>query len=136
MSSFLLLGAAMVTALVLDGLWLGLIMSNFYKTQLSGFLRFKSGDQMDPILWAAGIVYLLIPAGVVLFVLPKVSAENWVSESLGWGFLFGLVIYGVYDFTNYSLIKAWPVALTLVDFVWGGILCAGVSLVTAWLAYR
>ena len=35
------------------------------------------------------------------------------------GALFGLVVYGVYDFTNYATLRHWPFALTLVDVAWG-----------------
>jgi uncharacterized membrane protein len=29
------------------------------------------------------------------------------------------VVYGVYDFTNYSTLRQWPFALTLADVAWG-----------------
>ena len=35
------------------------------------------------------------------------------------GALFGLVVYGVYDFTNYSTLRQWPFALALADVAWG-----------------
>ena len=33
--------------------------------------------------------------------------------------LFGLVVYGVYDFTNYSTRRQWPFVVTLADVAWG-----------------
>jgi Predicted membrane protein (DUF2177) len=33
--------------------------------------------------------------------------------------LFGLVVYGVYDFTNYSTLRQWPFVVTLADVAWG-----------------
>ena len=35
------------------------------------------------------------------------------------GALFGLVVYGVYDFTNYSTLRQWPLVLALADTAWG-----------------
>jgi uncharacterized membrane protein len=43
--------------------------------------------------------------------------------------LFGLVVYGVYDFTNYSTLRQWPFVLTLADVAWGTVataVCAAV----------
>lgn len=36
--------------------------------------------------------------------------------------LFGLVTYGVYSFTNYSLYNNYPVKLAIIDTLWGIIL--------------
>ena len=49
---------------VLDFLWLGVLASGLYKRELGSFLRL-SGDALTPITWAALIVYLAIPLGVV-----------------------------------------------------------------------
>ena len=43
------------------------------------------------------------------------------------GALFGVVVYGVYDFTNYSTLRQWPFALTLVDVAWGAVASAAAS---------
>ena len=37
-------------------------------------------------------------------------------------FLFGLIIYGVYDMTNMALFKKWSLILSILDIFWGGIL--------------
>ena len=34
-------------------------------------------------------------------------------------FLFGLLIYGVYDFTNYSTITKWTLEFSIKDMLWG-----------------
>jgi uncharacterized membrane protein len=46
-------------------------------------------------------------------------------------FLFGLIIYTVYDSTNYAVIKKWSPYLATIDAIWGGILMA----VTTQLTY-
>lgn len=117
---------------VLDFLWLGVLMSGFYKKELGPFLRL-SGDALKPIPWAAIVVYLAIPLGVVLFALPRVSRENLLASSLFWGFLYGVVLYAVYDMTNYSLLKGWPLKVSLVDICWGGLLNASATYAAALL---
>lgn len=36
-----------------------------------------------------------------------------------YGAALGLVAYGTYDLTNYALLKAWPLAMTIADMAWG-----------------
>lgn len=117
---------------VLDFLWLGVLASGLYKRELGSFLRL-SGDALMPITWAALIVYLAIPLGVVLFALPRVSSNNLIGSALFWGGLYGFLLYTVYDMTNYSLIKDWPLKLSVIDICWGVILNALATLAAAYL---
>ena len=39
------------------------------------------------------------------------------------GALLCLVIYGVYDFTNYSTLKDFPLKVALADAAWGSVVC-------------
>ena len=57
------------------------------------------------------------------------SCWEWTGgkTAAGYGALFGFLVYGVYDFTNFSTLRQWPFVLTLVDTAWGtlaGALCA------------
>jgi len=127
----------LVIFLAIDLTWLGVLMAKFYKAELGPLAR-RSGEAMAPVWWAAFLVYILIPLGIMLFVVPRVSPENLAASALGWGFLYGLILYGVYDLTNYSLIDRWPWRMTLVDMAWGGLICAVTSYVAVildrWLA--
>ena len=116
----------------LDFFWLGIFAKGLYRTDLGGFLRL-SGDAMQPIIWAALVVYIAIPAGIVLFALPRVSPHNLVASSLFWGGLFGLVVYTIYDMTNYSLLRDWPLRVSLIDICWGIFLNAVGTLAAAYL---
>ena len=115
-----------------DYLWLGKIMGGFYKQEL-GLLARRAGEDLDPLIWAAGIVYLLIPLGIVLFALPHVSPENLPGSSLFWGFVYGVVLYGIYDMTNLAMLAGWPLKLSLIDILWGGVLCAVTTSLAAYL---
>jgi uncharacterized membrane protein len=75
---------------------------------------------------AAVVVYALLGAGIAFFVIPRALT---VAAAAAHGALFGLVVYGVYDFTNYSTLRQWPLVLTLADVAWGtcaSAVCAGV----------
>ena len=118
--------------LALDYVWIGKVASELYKRELGPFLR-MSGTALQPILWAALVVYLAIPLGIVLFVLPRVSADNLSPSALLWGAVYGLVVYTIYDMTNYSLVNGWPLRVALIDILWGGVLSALGSAAAAWL---
>lgn len=111
-------GASLLGFLVLDGLWLGLVMKDFYRTQLASIGRFADGG-FAPLWGPALLVYLLLAAGIAVFVVPRASS--------GLGALFGLVVYGVYDLTNYATLAQWPAVVTLADIAWGSFACAAVA---------
>jgi uncharacterized membrane protein len=118
--------------LALDYVWLGIFASNLYKKELGPFLR-MSGTSLQPIIWAAAVVYVAIPAGIILFVLPRISTDNLTGSALLWGALYGIVVYTVYDMTNYSLVRDWPLRVALIDICWGGLLNAIGAVAAAWL---
>ena len=121
---------ALVTTLILDFIWLGFLMSNFYKNQIGALMRLKPTGESDLIYWAAGMVYLMLALGVTLFVLPKTSQDSRFFMVPVWGFIFGVIVYSVYDFTNLAILRGWTLPVTFVDIIWGGVLCAAVSTVT------
>jgi len=125
-------GAILPVFLAIDFLWLGVVMSKFYKDELGVLARVSDGA-LTPVLWAAAIVYVLIPLGVVLFALPRVSQQHLVSSALFWGFIYGIVLYGVYDMTNYSLVSKWSLRMSIVDILWGGVINAVVTCAAAFL---
>ncbi len=101
--------------LLLDGLWLGLLANRFYRTQLHGLAR-VSGDRLDPNWTAAAVVYLLLGTGLAALVATRAVSPGSAALT---GAAFGLVVYGVYDCTNLSTLRDWPVLLTVVDIAWG-----------------
>jgi uncharacterized membrane protein len=113
--TFAALGA--VAFMVLDGLWLGLLMKNFNRDQLAPIVRLANGG-IAPNWPAAVVVYALLGTGIALFVIPHAST---VPLAAARGALFGLVVYGVYDFTNYSTLQQWPLVLALADVAWGAV---------------
>ena len=115
LKSFLIALAGFVA---LDGMWLGVLMKGFYRDQLSAIARMKDGG-FAPVWAAAGPVYVLLAIGVAVFVVSR-AGDTWSAAK--YGALFGLVVYGVYDLTNYSTLTQYPLAITVVDICWG--ICA------------
>lgn len=123
----------MACVFVLDMIWLGLIAKTIYAENIGMLLR-KSGEGMAPIWWAAAVVYVCIALGIVYFVLP--SAQGHYLQALAGGVILGFVTYGIYDFTNYSILASWPWKITLIDFIWGMVLCGLSSLFAAFMQNR
>ncbi len=119
--------------LLLDYLWLAKLMQGFYLRELGDLAR-REGDAIKPRLLAAAGVYLALPGGIILFALPRVDPTNPVWSALGWGFVYGVTVYAVYDLTNRATLKHWPVRMALVDICWGGVLCSLVTLAAVLIA--
>ena len=100
-------GVGLVVLLVLDFIWLGLLMSGFYRRGLGQIARTAADGSLSP-LWAAAVpVYLLIVAGLLVFAVSRPEASS-SGGALRSGALFGLITYGVYDFTNLSTHRRLP----------------------------
>lgn len=112
---------------MMDMIWLGFISKKLYDSQIGHLLK-KTDGLLTPNFSAAALVYIAIASGILLFVLPRVQ-QDYMS-ALKYGALFGMIVYGVYDFTNYSILKDWPLKITIIDFLWGTCLC-GASAVFA-----
>ena len=114
--------------LFIDLLWLGIVMKGFYSQELGELAR-RQGTALAPRWGAAILVYLLIPGGLVLFVRPLLGVNATTWQAIGWGALYGLVLYGVYDLTNLAVLEKWTVRMTLADIAWGCVLCGTISVV-------
>jgi uncharacterized membrane protein len=56
------------------------------------------------------------------------------NRSIPEAFFVGLVIYGVYDSTNYATLKKWEPSVAIMDTLWGGSLFALTTAITYSLA--
>lgn len=113
--------------LMMDFVWLGLLMKNFYSAELGELAR-RQGNALAPRWGAAALVYLLIPGGVVLFVRPLLGEQTTYAQAFAWGALFGVIVYGVYDLTNLAVLEKWTLRMTLIDIAWGGLLCGTMAM--------
>lgn len=128
MSYLKLLAALIPIVLAIDLVWLGVIMKGFYAQELGDLAR-RSGTSLAPRWGAAILVYLLIPVGVMSFVRPLLGPHSNAWHAFGYGALFGLVMYGVYDLTNLAVLEKWTLRLALADMAWGCFLCGLTSVI-------
>ena len=110
--------ASSLILLVLDFMWLGGFMAGRYHVMI----RNIQGSPMKANMLYAVFAYLLMIVGLQQFVLPNLDFKNiTVKDCLKYGFVFGLVVYGVYDFTAAVVFKNWDINLALIDILWGGV---------------
>ena len=105
------------TLLILDILWITLFMGSRYKKMIKDI----QGSSMTTNMFYAFIAYTLMVIGLNHFVLPNIDVKNvTIKDCLSNGFMFGLVVYGVYDFTIGAVVKKWDMQLGVIDVLWGG----------------
>lgn len=113
--------------LILDGIWLGFLSNKLYLDTIGPLMRLVNG-KMQPNWGAAVVVYIALISGIILFVLPK--ANGIPLEALLWGSIFGFVTYATYDFTNLAVLANWSLKISIIDTIWGMILCGLTSFLT------
>jgi len=96
--------------LFLDFVFLFLNKSNFERQLLQV-------QRVSVIMKPTGILfcYLFLLFGLYYFILRE---KRTPLEA----FLLGLIIYGVYETTTYSVLNNWKFTTVLTDTLWGGIL--------------
>lgn len=107
----------------LDALWIGVLMKDFYSSEFGEIARRENGS-LAPRWPAAVAVYLLIPLGIVLFVRPAIGPAAALPRSMAWGAAYGLIGYGIYDLTNRATLTRWSLRVTVIDMLWGTVICA------------
>lgn len=122
---------AIVSFLILDGIWLGFVANKMYVQAFGPILRLSDG-KIQPLWLAAIVVYFALILGVLLFAIPK--ANNQLLPALFWGAMFGFVTYATYDFTNLSVLAHWSLKMSIVDTIWGMFLCGFTSFITVLIA--
>jgi len=111
MFDFLLLASAIVF-ISIDFVYLNL-MKDYFQKQIQSV----QGSAPKMNFLGAALCYIFLITGINYFIIkPRKSITD--------AFLLGIVIYGVYETTNYALLKNWSLMTVFLDTLWGGILFA------------
>lgn len=109
---------------VIDMIWLGVIARGFYRQALEPLLA-------PNINWTAAILfYFLFLAGLLIFALQPGLERQSLLYTVKMAALFGLIAYATYDLTNLATLRNWPLALSIVDMLWGSVLSASTAAAT------
>jgi len=121
-------GAVLVTLALLDALWLGVLAKDMYQREMGSLMA----DSFRVL--PAALFYLLYPLALVYLALWHRPAG--VAEAMLRSAVLGLAAYGAYNLTNMSIIRGWPVQLSLIDWTWGGVVTALAGGAGHWAAWR
>jgi uncharacterized membrane protein len=122
MFDFLMLLSAIVM-LSLDFVYLS-TMKGYFMNQVKNV----QGSALKLNYFGAALCYVFLIAGINYFI---IKPRKSVSDA----FLLGLVIYGVYETTNYALLSNWSIITVIIDTLWGGLLFASTAYVVEKMRY-
>jgi uncharacterized membrane protein len=104
--------ASAIIFVVIDFIYLNLIKDFFGKQ-----IKSVQGSEIKVNLLGVALCYIFLIIGINYFIIkPRKSVQD--------AFLLGLIIYGVYETTNYALFKNWSIVTVIMDTLWGGVLFA------------
>ena len=87
-----------------------------------------SGRELTSRYYSAGIVYLALALGIVVLVIPRVSINEGIGaiirDSILYGGVFGIATYATFDFTVHFMFKDWDIITSIMDTLWGAVLCS------------
>jgi hypothetical protein len=122
MFNFLMLLSAIVF-ISLDFVYLNLT-KNYFMNQIKNV----QGSALKVNYFGMVLCYIFLIAGINYFI---IKPHKSVSDA----FLLGLVIYGVYETTNYALFSNWSIFTVFIDTLWGGVLFASTTYVVEKIRY-
>lgn len=100
------------------------------------YMWFKSNDSYNLNIknfnyFSAIIAWLLLSLALTIH-----SPLTWKDAAL-FGLYIGLIIYGIYNSTNYAIMDGrWPLKIALLDTIWGMTLCTLVSVLLYFIFRR
>ena len=92
------------------------VMKNYFNKQIQDI----QGSKIEMNFLGAALCYIFLIYGLNYFI---IKPRKTVNEA----FLLGLVIYGVYETTNYAMFKKWSMITVIIDTLWGGLLFASTT---------
>ena len=104
-----------IVFITIDFIYLN-IMKDYFDKQIKNI----QGTKIEMNFLGAALCYIFLIYGLNYFIIkPRKSVND--------AFLLGLVIYGVFETTNYALFKNWSIITVIMDTLWGGLLFASTT---------
>lgn len=106
-----------IILVILDSIYLT-ANKTFFENQIAAVQRVSLQARLE----GGVLCYFLLIFGLYHFIL-RTHSSPWNA------LLLGLVIYGVFETTNYLMFKKWKWQMVLIDTLWGGALFALTTLI-------
>lgn len=104
--------------LLIDFTWIKLAMKSEYDKLIFDVQNKEMNVRPVSVLLA----YVAIITPIILFSLPNIRPEHRLVDSITHGGVLGMMIYGMFSFTNHALIQGWSSRVAIMDTVWGFVL--------------
>jgi uncharacterized membrane protein len=112
-----------IKQLLLSGMIM-IILDYVYLTTFSEYynkvVKHIQGEDINFNIIGAILCYCFLIFGINYFIIDQKKTSNDA-------FLLGIVIYGVFETTNYAIFKNWTIVSVLLDTLWGGVLFASIT---------
>jgi uncharacterized membrane protein len=109
-----------IVFLIADALMLGLVIAPIFRSHLGDTML--EGLRIGP----AVAFYLLYMAGLTWFAGVPALRDADAMPALINGAILGLVAYGTYELTSWTVMRDWHPQMVITDMIWGAVL-SGVS---------
>lgn len=114
-----------ISIVILDYLWLGILTKNFIIKQFGSLVKVEKGSLKVNII--AG-VFAWASITLTSFIFVVLRFDN-ILDVFIFGSILGFLMYCMYDLTNLTFIKKYPVKFIFVDILWGTFLLMLVSVI-------
>ncbi len=124
---------AIPTIVILDFVWIGWLMKPFYHSHLRPLLNLVDG-KLEVRLIPMILTYVVMILIIISVALPLANAyagdSGWAVLAIG--ALTGILVYGLYNLTNLTLLKDWDLTVTIVDTLWGAVIFG----LSTWIVWK
>jgi uncharacterized membrane protein len=110
----------LITAILLVAI--DFIYLQFIRNYFENQVKIVQGSPLQVNLLGLVLCYIFLIFGLNYFIIK--SKRNAYDA-----FLLGILIYGVFETTNYALFKKWSIFTVILDTLWGGTLFAIVTFI-------
>ena len=112
--------------IILDSFWFLWSVEKIY-SPLFGAIQ---GSPLQPRIAGAIFAWVLLGLGIRQFVLYEgITPLNAFAR----GALFGFIVYGIYNGTNYATLSKYDMGTFVADVSWGTFACAVVSVISSFI---
>ena len=111
---------AFISLILCDLIWFSLTKKSLYTPTIQNVTQRTD----NPFRIGGGLFAWLLLASAIAVQMPKT-----IEEAAVYGALVGLVIYGVFNMTNYAIFKDWSLTVSAVDTMWGICNCCSAAVI-------
>jgi len=111
--------------LIGDAIFLGRVMHQFIIDKFGPLVESSNGS-INMNLGVGLAAWFVIVMMIYVFVLKSGYAVSYWSIALWWAIMWFLM-YSMYDLTNLTFLKDYPVSFVITDIAWGTFLCSAIA---------